>query len=1013
MALADEISIRITGSASQLVTASKEGTDAIKSVGEAAKTAATDIGKIGPAADQAGQRVRMMQQYMADARAAAVQQGVGDSFGYDRIAKSAQESASVFQDLIEKERQLAGGAAEVEEAGAAMEHFALNSTRAKTELLVLAHEISQGNWRRFGGSLMVMGEAMGGIPVPAMAAAGAIAILGINALHAAEQAREATQALNALSTAMRLVGGGPTTFATLSSTLDEQIARARQYKEEIEKDVEGFSSTYRLGEGQGIMGTTSEGRGVKAATEVYSAISAIPGASDEARTSLRELSVELSKLLDVKGDDSASGPGKVAGELAKTAQSYDEMRKSLAAYQAGSVDTLKKIDAAEIAGDITTARKAWVEALENRLGDTGQVIQRPQTERFFKEGSNGDVYNATVADITSLGPARNEDDIQHYQQLSDVVKAAREQERDLAADETKSAADRAQAVDELWHKTAEAVKENPAAYKEALDQQLQADKAFGQAQQAQAIEDVTRKNAQIATTELNDRARLNAELTNLEEASGKLQGDRKAEIDQQAALVRAQLHNLDITESLAAEEEKIRAAKSGSKEQIDAANAYLAHVKETYKEDSHEYIAALQIRDEALKASESKKGKGSGAGGAALSDAKNDIRIDQEKLRQEEYELDAEVRAGRMTEQEKIEQLRQLTSAHYEEAIRRLSDEEAALARGSKAFQQAEQQKLLLKQQETTALAKLDDEAARAAEQAAQRSARAWEQATGPMVNAFSGAIMSMLRGQATFKDAMISALGDILSAEIQADIQWLAHHALYAALGLKEDEKSAQGGLLVQLLSQTGKTAATAAGTTTRTGLEVGSSSVVNGAVATNASVHAAGEMAKTGATAAGAATRTSIDVGAATAAKAADLSTMQGGIISHAASAAAATFDSVSQIPIIGYLLAPAAAAVAFAGAAAFGSLLSFDVGAWELPGDMVAKVHKGEMIVPANFSDGLRSVLSGGTSTSSTSPATSGGDTHNHFNFHGLAFDPTGIARVLARHTAANPSLSPAYK
>lgn len=1011
MALADEISIRITGSASGLVSASKDGANAVKSVGEAAKTATTDLARIGPAADQAGQNVRTLGRTLQEVKSQEATGLAGG--GLDQMVRSTEQATAAVTQLAATERGVGSAAAAVEDAGSSMEHFALNSTRAKTELLVLAHEMSQGNWRRFGGSVMVMGEAMGGIPVPAMAAAGAIAILGINAYHAAEQAREATQALNALSTAMRLVGGGPTTFATLSSTLDEQIARARQYKEEIEKDAEGFSDTYRLGEGQGKLGTNSAGKGVKAATEVYSAIEAIPGASDDARTSLRELSVELSKLLDVKGDDSGSGAGHVAGELAKTAQSYDEMRKSLASYQAGTVDTLKKIDAAEMTGDITAARQAWIEALEQRLGDTGQVIQHPQTERFFKEGSNGDVYNATVADVASLGPARNEEDIRHYEQLADVVKAAREQEAALAGDETKTSAERAQAVSELWHRTEDTVKESPTAYKQAHDQVLQADKAFGQAEQAQAIEDVTRKNAQVATNELNDRARLNAELTNLEEASSKLTGDRKAEIDQQASLIRSQLRNLDVTESLAAEEEKIRAAKSGSKEQIDAAEAYLAHVKATYKEDSREYIAALQIRDEAIKASESKKGK-SGGGGAALSAANAETRVDQEKLRQEEFELDAEVRAGKITEQEKIDQLKELTNAHYEEAMRRLDNEEASLARGSKAFQQAEQQKLLLKQQETTALARLDDQAARAAEQAAQRSARAWEQATDPMVSSFSGALTSMIRGQSSFKDAMINMLGDIVSAEIEADVKWLAHHALYSALGFREDEKNSQGGLLAMMLSQTGKTTATAAGAATRSSLEAGSSTLVNGMVATNSSIHAAGEMAKTGATAAGAAARTSIDTAAATAAKAADMATMKGGIMSHAASAAAATYDAVSQIPFIGYILAPAAAAVAFAGTAAFGSLLSFDVGAWELPHDMVAQVHKGEMIVPANFSDGLRSAL-GGSANGAT--AASGGDTHIHFTVQTLDSRSFGsvidehartIAKAVARAQTLNPSL-----
>lgn len=62
------------------------------------------------------------------------------------------------------------------EAGKEMEHLGFRTARSKTELLVLAHELSQGNFKRFGGSLMVLGEQTG-IMGLAFSAAG-IAILG-------------------------------------------------------------------------------------------------------------------------------------------------------------------------------------------------------------------------------------------------------------------------------------------------------------------------------------------------------------------------------------------------------------------------------------------------------------------------------------------------------------------------------------------------------------------------------------------------------------------------------------------------------------------------------------------------------------------------------------------------------------------------------------------------------------------------------------------------------------------
>ena len=87
--------------------------------------------------------------------------------------------------------------------------------------------------------------------------------------------------------------------------------------------------------------------------------------------------------------------------------------------------------------------------------------------------------------------------------------------------------------------------------------------------------------------------------------------------------------------------------------------------------------------------------------------------------------------------------------------------------------------------------------------------------------------------------------------------------------------------------------------------------------------------------------------------------------GAASHAAqlikqikSDAAATYAGVFAFmsPIMG----PAAAIPAGISAAAVGAmegLISLDVGAWNLGSDTVAQLHKGEMVVPKTFAEGLR--------------------------------------------------------
>ncbi len=141
---------------------------------------------------------------------------------------------------------------------------------------------------------------------------------------------------------------------------------------------------------------------------------------------------------------------------------------------------------------------------------------------------------------------------------------------------------------------------------------------------------------------------------------------------------------------------------------------------------------------------------------------------------------------------------------------------------------------------------------------------------------------------------------------------------------------------------------------------------------------------------------------------------------ISTHAGSAAAAVYDSVSQIPLIGWLLAPAAAGTAYAAVSAFSGMIpGFEVGAWEIPKTMLAMLHPGESVVPANFASGLRAsgVLAGGGSMASPPP----GDTHVHFNVS--AVDGAGVAAFFKEHAttiarsvttaqARNPSLRPGY-
>jgi K+/H+ antiporter YhaU regulatory subunit KhtT len=113
--------------------------------------------------------------------------------------------------------------------------------------------------------------------------------------------------------------------------------------------------------------------------------------------------------------------------------------------------------------------------------------------------------------------------------------------------------------------------------------------------------------------------------------------------------------------------------------------------------------------------------------------------------------------------------------------------------------------------------------------------------------------------------------------------------------------------------------------------------------------------EMEKTAATTAGVAARTTAEsAGAAT-----SFMVQAGAVLKSILASAAETFAG-----IFGFLapeMGPAAAVPAGAGMAVVlgvaKGLVSLDVGAWEIPHNMVAQLHQGETVVPKSFAEGMR--------------------------------------------------------
>ena len=84
---------------------------------------------------------------------------------------------------------------------------------------------------------------------------------------------------------------------------------------------------------------------------------------------------------------------------------------------------------------------------------------------------------------------------------------------------------------------------------------------------------------------------------------------------------------------------------------------------------------------------------------------------------------------------------------------------------------------------------------------------------------------------------------------------------------------------------------------------------------------------------------------------------------VLNDAYQAAAGAYKATVGIPYVGPILAPAAAAAAFSAVAAFQSGIASASGGYDVPSDQLAFIHKNEMVLPAQISQGLKGLISGG--------------------------------------------------
>lgn len=269
-------------------------------------------------------------------------------------------------------------------------------------------------------------------------------------------------------------------------------------------------------------------------------------------------------------------------------------------------------------------------------------------------------------------------------------------------------------------------------------------------------------------------------------------------------------------------------------------------------------------------------------------------------------QLQEEVAAGRITKQQELSQLIQITDQETQIRLNAIDRAEQGYAHDTAFFIQKELEKKLAVAEAEAQKAAIRRQMEQTTAAETVRMHREAARQIGTVENTF---VSQLLQGRVGLFGALRAAGMQFAQEEIQQTLKGLTERLLLSKTELAQDQTLGQLGVLSHWLFEGQKTAATSAGETTRVAVK---------------------EAAKS-------------------AGSAADIASGSAQIMNDAAKSAAGAYSAVVGIPIVGPILAPIAAGTAFAAVAAFDTLTSLDTGTNYLPGDMIVKAHEGERVVP----------------------------------------------------------------
>lgn len=231
--MADQnLNVVISADVARLTAGMLQAQAAVKLVGAEARVQSVELAKLAAAGKQDTEEFRQLKIELTETAAAL------------------ESSRGLANKLVTEQKKLVGSLGETTEAAHSAGHGIGGITR---ELLVLGHEASQGNFKRLGGSLMVMGELLSNtIPVGMLATVGAIGAAGFAAFEMTEKFVEAQRTIDGMQGTLALLGRSDVLprkeldawIKSMSQAFNISESDARAVAEQLVK-LTGAAATYQ------------------------------------------------------------------------------------------------------------------------------------------------------------------------------------------------------------------------------------------------------------------------------------------------------------------------------------------------------------------------------------------------------------------------------------------------------------------------------------------------------------------------------------------------------------------------------------------------------------------------------------------------------------------------------------------------------------------------------------------------------------------------------------------------